>query len=427
MTSPRRFEQDLPALLADLYAAGTPDYRDDLLRSTAATRQRPAWSFPTRWLPMDLTMRRLPTASAPWRVLGVALLIALMLATMLLLVVGSPRHVPPPFGPARNGGIIYAQGGSILVQDTPGAAAHVLVSGAVGVENHFPTYSPDGRRFVFAQKDYLMVAMADGSAAHRIFDQALDADAFSAWAPDSLTIALTTHAGMTRQLLLIHVNGESPTAIDLGGIVPVDVLYRPPDGRQLLIRGWDSTGAVDLYLYDIASATLRPLGLPSHPAFGTKYDNSGPTWSLDGNRIAYNAPEERDAAIGVFRIHVVDFDGRNDRALPAPTDPLVQEGWPAFSPDGRSILAHRWTWNPGGEGWVAVMPADGSAPSRDVGPHFPGGQDTGIAKTWSPDGSRVIVHLDNAPEIWSIDPITSEATGLPMSGADMPDIQRLAP
>ena len=32
MTSPRRFEQDLPALLADLYLAATPDYRDDLVR-----------------------------------------------------------------------------------------------------------------------------------------------------------------------------------------------------------------------------------------------------------------------------------------------------------------------------------------------------------------------------------------------------------
>ena len=35
MTSPRRFERDLPAILGDLYLAGTPDYRDDLVRQTA--------------------------------------------------------------------------------------------------------------------------------------------------------------------------------------------------------------------------------------------------------------------------------------------------------------------------------------------------------------------------------------------------------
>lgn len=38
MTTPRRFEQDLPALLADLYLAGTPDYRDDIVRQTARVR-----------------------------------------------------------------------------------------------------------------------------------------------------------------------------------------------------------------------------------------------------------------------------------------------------------------------------------------------------------------------------------------------------
>ena len=46
MTSPRRFEQDLPALLAGLYLAGTPDYRDDIVQQTARVRQRPAWTFP---------------------------------------------------------------------------------------------------------------------------------------------------------------------------------------------------------------------------------------------------------------------------------------------------------------------------------------------------------------------------------------------
>jgi hypothetical protein len=51
MNSPQRIEQDLPALLADLYLAGTPDYRDDIVRETARVRQRPPWTFPERWLP----------------------------------------------------------------------------------------------------------------------------------------------------------------------------------------------------------------------------------------------------------------------------------------------------------------------------------------------------------------------------------------
>ena len=42
-----------------------------------ATRQRPAWSFPARWLPMDLAISRAcRRAPAPWRLIGVALLVA---------------------------------------------------------------------------------------------------------------------------------------------------------------------------------------------------------------------------------------------------------------------------------------------------------------------------------------------------------------
>ena len=81
MTSPRRFEQDLPALVSDLYGGGMmPDYRDDILRTTVGTRQRPAWTFPERWLPVDLAARRWPIRPLPWRTLAVALLILLLAA-----------------------------------------------------------------------------------------------------------------------------------------------------------------------------------------------------------------------------------------------------------------------------------------------------------------------------------------------------------
>ena len=56
MTSDRRFEQDLPDLMAQLAPRRVPDYRDDIVRQTARTRQRPAWTFPERWLPMDITL-----------------------------------------------------------------------------------------------------------------------------------------------------------------------------------------------------------------------------------------------------------------------------------------------------------------------------------------------------------------------------------
>jgi hypothetical protein len=125
MTSPRRFEQDLPALLDDLYVIGTPDYRDDLVRQTAAMRQRPAWTLPERWLPMDLATRRMPFASVPFRALIVLALIIILAAAALLLSVGSQHPLPPPFGPARNGPLAYTRSLWLIHNSQPTIQAEI--------------------------------------------------------------------------------------------------------------------------------------------------------------------------------------------------------------------------------------------------------------------------------------------------------------
>ena len=87
-----------------------PDYVDDLLTRTARSRQRSAWRFPERWLPMDLTARA-PTITGrqvPLRLIGLVALVVLALAVGAALFVGSQRRLPAPFGPAANGLIVYA-------------------------------------------------------------------------------------------------------------------------------------------------------------------------------------------------------------------------------------------------------------------------------------------------------------------------------
>ena len=53
-----RFQQELPDILTAIAAPRMPDYVDDLLAQAAATRQRPRWTFPERWLPMGAIARR---------------------------------------------------------------------------------------------------------------------------------------------------------------------------------------------------------------------------------------------------------------------------------------------------------------------------------------------------------------------------------
>ncbi len=432
MTSQQRFERDLPVLLADLYVGGIPDYRDELVQTTAATRQRPAWTFPTRWLPMDITMRRVPAMPAVWRVIVVALLLVALIAAAVY--VGSQRHVAPPFGPARNGAIAYSSGGELYVRDSVDSPAR-LVAGGPG-DDAFPTFSPDGTHLLFSTTlngdETLKVANADGSSPIKVFEEPI-VNASAAWAPDGRSIALiTTRLGFPT-LFLVSSDGTRSTPIDLGLLVPMDIAWRPPLGETLLVRASGPRG-VDLYTVRRDGTGLQALGLPSPRLFGEQWDLGGPAWSTDGGTIAYNVVE-RNPSTGVvrFRVHLVNADGSHDRSVIGPKSDDVQEAWPQFSPDGSQLLVHRWTWSrdsggsDDGLGWLAVLPADGGVIGRDIGPRIKGGEHTGLTKSWSPDGSRVLMRADNTQQVYSIDPVSGEVSLLDWAGFDLPDIERLAP
>ena len=102
MTAFDRVEPRIPELMNELAPATVPDYVDDLLRQTARTRQRPAWTFPERWLPMDITLAPVRARPRGLRTVVAVLLIALLAAALLVAYVGSrPHRVPAPSSPRR--------------------------------------------------------------------------------------------------------------------------------------------------------------------------------------------------------------------------------------------------------------------------------------------------------------------------------------
>ena len=131
MTTPTRIERELPGILGDLSAGPAPDYLDDVFGRTGRMRQRPAWSFPERWLPMaDITRSRAFAPAPPWRLIALALVvIALIVAAALALRRARSTACPPPFGPARNGLIPYETGGDIYVGDPVTGNSRLLVGG----------------------------------------------------------------------------------------------------------------------------------------------------------------------------------------------------------------------------------------------------------------------------------------------------------
>jgi Tol biopolymer transport system component len=273
------------------------------------------------------------------------------------------------------------------------------------------------------------MADANGSNERQLVQDVMVGESNNAiWAPDSATVAVVNEIRGLPVLSLVNASTGEGRTIDLGDARPTSGLaFRPPDGRELLVRVSNPDQTIDLVIVDLATGDVRPLGLPSPLLFGSAWDNTGPAWSPDGSRIAYNRVEvDPGSSIQHFRVHVMNADGTGDVALPGPADPDTMEAWPNWSPDGTQLLVHRWTWkaNGGGQGWVALMPQDGSTSARDIGPKIPGGEDTGIAKTWSPDGTRILTAYANTRQVFEIDPVTGVETELPWT-SELPDWQRV--
>lgn len=422
MTSEQRFERDLPAVLGELYLAGMPDYRDDLLRATAATRQRPAWSFLTRWIPMDVATRRLPSPSLPWRTLAVVLLILILAAAALIATVGSRPRLPPQFGPAGNGPFAFAANGDIFLRDGLTGAIRPLVTGPG--DDGGPGNSPDGTRIAFIRNDgglnYLMAANADGSNVIQLIPDQL-VDDWESWSNDSTRLAVASRVDGKPVLRIVKADGSGVTDIPLGPIEPTEVQWRPDD-RQLLVRGVRPNHPIDLYTVNVDGSGLRPLGLPSPELFGPNSDLTGIAWLPAGDRVAYNAVE-RDPGTGEthFRIHLVKPDGSDDVRLPGPPA-QVNQAWTTLSPDGKTILAQRFTFDPA-EGWLVLLPADGSGPGREVGKHHVNG-DT-MRQMWSPDGKQILLYFGKSDFV-SIDPVTGVETKVDWQVEDLPDWRRAA-
>ncbi len=428
MTAPLRFDQDLPILLDDLYVTGTPDYRDDLVRRLAATRQRPAWTFPGRWLPVELTTQTVPGPRMPWRTLGVLALIGLLLAAVAIAYVGSPQRLPAPFGPAANGIVVYSKGGDILVRDTVDSAPRILLGGPTA--DFAESISPLGRsvlgvRFDAQEAMDLLVVPVDGGDPVRIGGPYRNVNGIS-WSPDESRIAIA-HAvvGMPR-LTIVNADGSGERDLDVG--MDVDSpSWRPPDGAQLSFRGQvgDNWG---LFLVNPDGSGLTQVDV-TRDLMESPYEVLAPAWSPTGDRIAFHrlvdTPGHGNG--NGFRIHVAEVDRVGG---------VVQQD--TFEFDDESDEEMDVAWMPAGDELVFLRHNDGTetlsiaspvrgARARDLRVTSATGEYQQLRATVAPDGRSVMVHVLPDTTDWVADPTTGEAIRTDIDGEDMVFIQRRAP
>ena len=126
-TSPRSFSTDqLHAALGDVGGPARPDYLPDIVAQAGRTRQRPAWTFPERWLPMDIAVRRQGVPRAAVVFAALFLLVALLAAGVVY--IGSQRTQPvrPPGLPTTPGA--WERGLIELPAGHPGSVVSLAVS-----------------------------------------------------------------------------------------------------------------------------------------------------------------------------------------------------------------------------------------------------------------------------------------------------------
>jgi hypothetical protein len=427
MTLNDGFERTVSDWLDEQAGHGMPGYLDEALARTTRIRQRPWWSSPERWLPMDMTTN-LRIAGRP--TLGRALLLGAVLAALIglaLFAVGSRVHrVPAPFGLAANGQIAYVADDDILVADPDGTHAHAVISGPS--HDFAAAYTRDGTQLTFLRKvssstATLMIAASDGSGIRSVLTEPLTDATWFDWSPDSRSLAVVHTAAGVRVISIVDIENGTMRTLGVNGLdVDYWVAFLPGKTSELLFGTRTTSGDSEragIYSIQADGSGLTPL-VPSvvGPAEYKQVD-----LAPDGRTLTY---WRWQSPMRPGRNHQLDITTKRDTELRFdPSD--YGEGGLLHSPDGSLVLLSRNEQSGATRGQIMIAPADASRPGILIGRRFDTDTDPGPAYGFSPDGKTVfIAYPGEAPQFFDA------ATGAPRTGLSTKSVeccswQRLAP
>ena len=229
----------------------------------------------------------------------------------------------------------------------------------------WPSGSPDGKRIVFvSERDgnrEIYVMDSDGSKPQNLTNNPNE-DWYPSWSPDGGRIAFMSRRDG-------HVIDGRPTyeiyVMDADGDNPQNLTNDPNDDRQ---PSWSPDGKRIVFMAQRPGHFRGKLGITSEiyvmDADGgnqqrlteNRQNDWYPSWSPDGERIAFSSDRKGD--FENFEIYVMDTDGGNQQKL---TNHRSTDDSPSWSPDGKRIAFSSWR---DGDSEIYVMDADGGNPQN---------------------------------------------------------------
>ena len=354
-----------------------------------ATNQRSGWLVPDRWLSAAATVRLARVRRGSVRVAFAALLIAI--AAAVVLMVGSQRRLPPPFGLAKAGLIAFVSSGHVFTMNVDGMERRQLTFGQGS--DFRPTWSPDGTRIAYLsatglgcpkepclnESTALMVIAADGGQPITIADGlATSGMGQIAWSPDSRRVAYTATPSAApfslSHLYVAEADGSNTSQIGGAALAAFEPAWSPK-GTQIAFMSLKPTPG--LWLIDPDGSDAHPL-TRSHGS-GWAFWNA--QWSPDGSQLAFLGGDD-----GAHDVWIIDADGSRERNL---SNTPGDDWWPSWSPDGSRIAVVE-SATPGSEGHFMVVNRDGTDPVSLEGPGVDGN-----LPVWSPDGTKLFGFLSD--------------------------------
>lgn len=291
-------------------------------------------------------------------------------------------HLLPGYAPAppRSGAADRHRRGRITPLVLLFAAGALLVAGAACAISWYllseSGEEPPSQRLITGVPDISSGSNAvDGAISPTAAPDGAEAGLLARWSASR--IAFDSRRGGTLDIYVMSLDGSGLHTVTSE---PGDERGPSwsPDGQRLAFYGAEADQSnFDIFVVNADGTELRDL--TSSPDVDERY----PTWSPDGTQLAFHGDADGD-----YDIYVIDLASGEQRAL---TSNTAQDLGPDWSPDGRNIAFHTDLW--GSTYQIALVDLETSAIRQ-----LTNSADINSFPAWSPDGTEIAYNTirDNA-------------------------------